>query len=91
MSIGNRIALGFGLSLVVLLVLAGVAFQGANQLTESTQGLLTTHGNVRAISDVRSSAGNGEKAALRVRMAPPSKSASTPSTPSMLVPDIMPM
>jgi len=54
MSIGNRIALGFGLSLLVLLVLAGVAFQGANQLTESTQGLLRTHESVRAISEVRS-------------------------------------
>ncbi|WP_164019899.1 methyl-accepting chemotaxis protein [Pyxidicoccus trucidator] len=53
MSIGNRIALGFGLSLLVLLVLAGVAFQGANQLTESTQGLLTTHENVSAIREVR--------------------------------------
>jgi len=54
MSIGNRIALGFGLSLLVLLVLAGVAFQGANQLTESTQGLLRAHESVRAISEVRS-------------------------------------
>ena len=53
MSIGNRIALGFGLSLLVLLVLAGVAFQGANQLTESTTGLLKTSENVRIISEVR--------------------------------------
>jgi methyl-accepting chemotaxis protein len=54
MSIGNRIALGFGLSLLVLLVLAGVAFQGANQLTESTEGLLQTTENVRLVSEVRS-------------------------------------
>ncbi|MFP2912831.1 methyl-accepting chemotaxis protein [Pyxidicoccus sp. 3LFB2] len=54
MSIGNRIALGFGLSLLVLLVLAGVAFQGANQLTESTQGLLRAYENVRIVSEMRS-------------------------------------
>jgi methyl-accepting chemotaxis protein len=53
MSIGNRIALGFGLSLLVLLVLAGVAFQGANQLTESTANLLKTQENVRVIYEVR--------------------------------------
>ncbi|MFP2933940.1 methyl-accepting chemotaxis protein [Pyxidicoccus sp. 3LG] len=54
MSIGNRIAFGFGLSLLVLLVLAGVALQGANQLTESAQGLLKTHEDTRLIREVRS-------------------------------------
>ncbi|MCP3139911.1 methyl-accepting chemotaxis protein [Pyxidicoccus xibeiensis] len=53
MSIGNRIALGFGLSLLVLLVLAGVAFQGANQLTESTEGLLDSNRDTRLIREAR--------------------------------------
>ncbi|QSQ22206.1 methyl-accepting chemotaxis protein [Pyxidicoccus parkwayensis] len=53
MSIGNRIALGFGLSLLVLLVLAGVAFQGANQLTDSTAHLVRIQEDVRLISDIR--------------------------------------
>ncbi|WP_426755556.1 methyl-accepting chemotaxis protein [Myxococcus sp. Y35] len=53
MSIGNRIAFGFGLSLLMLLVVAGVAFQGANQLTTSTAGLLTAHENFRIIREVR--------------------------------------
>ncbi|NOJ83501.1 methyl-accepting chemotaxis protein [Myxococcus xanthus] len=53
MSIGNRIALGFGLSLLMLLIVAGVAFQGANQLTTSTAGLLTAHENFRIIREVR--------------------------------------
>ncbi|RKH68515.1 methyl-accepting chemotaxis protein [Corallococcus llansteffanensis] len=53
MSIGNRIALGFGLSLLVLLVIAGVAFQGARQLTSTTEGLLTAHENFRILREVR--------------------------------------
>ncbi|QDF08385.1 methyl-accepting chemotaxis protein [Myxococcus xanthus] len=53
MSIGNRIALGFGLSLLMLLIVAGVSFQGANQLTTSTAGLLTAHENFRIIREVR--------------------------------------
>ncbi|NMO22386.1 methyl-accepting chemotaxis protein [Pyxidicoccus fallax] len=53
MSIGNRIALGFGLSLLVLLVLAGVSLQAANQLTETTESLLKAHESVRTISDIR--------------------------------------
>jgi methyl-accepting chemotaxis protein len=40
MSIGKKIALGFGLSLLVLLVVALVAFQGARQLQETTEGLV---------------------------------------------------
>ncbi|AEI64240.1 methyl-accepting chemotaxis protein [Corallococcus macrosporus] len=53
MSIGNRIALGFGLSLLMLLIVAGVSFQGANQLTTSTAGLLKAHENFRIIREVR--------------------------------------
>ncbi|RKG65476.1 CHASE3 domain-containing protein, partial [Corallococcus terminator] len=53
MSIGNRIALGFGLSLLVLLVIAGVAFQGAQQLTTTTEGLLESHNNYKLLREVR--------------------------------------
>ncbi|CAM3419978.1 methyl-accepting chemotaxis protein [Corallococcus sp. ZKHCc1 1396] len=53
MSIGNRIALGFGLSLLVLLVIAAVAFQGARQLTSTTEGLLKAHENFRVLREVR--------------------------------------
>ncbi|MCE9671003.1 methyl-accepting chemotaxis protein [Myxococcus stipitatus] len=54
MNIGNRIAVGFGLSLLVLLVLAAVAFQGARQLTTTTEGLLKAHENFRLVREVRS-------------------------------------
>jgi methyl-accepting chemotaxis protein len=53
MNIGNRIALGFGLSLLVLLVLAGVSFQGANQLNESTEGLVQARESSRLLREVR--------------------------------------
>ncbi|NNB89718.1 methyl-accepting chemotaxis protein [Corallococcus exiguus] len=53
MSIGNRIALGFGLSLLVLLIIAGVAFQGAQQLTTTTEGLLEAHNNYKLLREVR--------------------------------------
>ncbi|WP_342377016.1 methyl-accepting chemotaxis protein [Myxococcus stipitatus] len=53
MNIGNRIAVGFGLSLLVLLVLATVSFQGARQLTETTQGLLKAHENFRLVRELR--------------------------------------
>ncbi|RYZ35776.1 MAG: HAMP domain-containing protein [Myxococcaceae bacterium] len=53
MSIGNRIALGFGLSLLVLLVIAGVAFQGAKQLTTTTDGLLEAHNNYKLLRELR--------------------------------------
>ncbi|NTX51663.1 methyl-accepting chemotaxis protein [Myxococcus sp. CA039A] len=53
MNIGNRIALGFGLSLMVLLILAVVAFQGARQLTDTTEGLLKAHENFRLVREVR--------------------------------------
>ncbi|NVJ22474.1 methyl-accepting chemotaxis protein [Myxococcus sp. AM011] len=53
MNIGNRITIGFGLSLMVLLVLAAVAFQGARQLNETTEGLLKAHENFRLVREVR--------------------------------------
>ncbi|MFY2560219.1 methyl-accepting chemotaxis protein [Corallococcus terminator] len=53
MNIGNRITVGFGLSLLVLLVLAAVAFQGARQLNETTEGLLKAHENFRLVREVR--------------------------------------
>ncbi|WP_141332643.1 methyl-accepting chemotaxis protein [Myxococcus sp. AB025B] len=53
MNIGNRIAVGFGLSLIVLLILAVVAFQGARQLNETTEGLLKAHENYKLVREVR--------------------------------------
>ena len=53
MSIGKKIAAGLGLSLLVLLVVAFVAFQGALQLTETTRGLVETRENLRTIREVR--------------------------------------
>ncbi|HZI16261.1 MAG TPA: methyl-accepting chemotaxis protein [Myxococcus sp.] len=53
MNIGNRIALGFGLSLLVLLVLAAVSFQGANQLNSSTEGLVRARESSRLLREVR--------------------------------------
>ncbi|RKG68593.1 HAMP domain-containing protein [Corallococcus sp. CA054B] len=53
MSIGNRIALGFGLSLLVLLIIAAVAFQGAQQLTTTTEGLLESHNNYKMLREAR--------------------------------------
>ncbi|MFY1827169.1 methyl-accepting chemotaxis protein [Myxococcus fulvus] len=53
MNIGNRIAVGFGLSLLVLLILAVVAFQGARQLNETTEGLLKAHENFKLVREVR--------------------------------------
>jgi methyl-accepting chemotaxis protein len=53
MSIGNRIALGFGLSLLVLLAVALVSFQGARQLTETTEHLVESRSQGRAIRNMR--------------------------------------
>ncbi|WP_257451137.1 methyl-accepting chemotaxis protein [Archangium lipolyticum] len=53
MSIGKKIALGFGLSLLVLLAVALVAFQGAQQLTQTTEALMESRDQARAIRDVR--------------------------------------
>jgi methyl-accepting chemotaxis protein len=53
MNIGKRIALGFGLSLLVLLVLAAVSFQGANQLNDSTEGLVRARESSRLLREVR--------------------------------------
>ncbi|WNG51263.1 methyl-accepting chemotaxis protein [Archangium minus] len=60
MSIGKKIALGFGLSLLVLLAVALVAFQGARQLTETTENLVESRDQGRAIREVRSILVNAE-------------------------------
>ncbi|EPX58325.1 type IV pilus biogenesis protein PilJ [Cystobacter fuscus DSM 2262] len=54
MSIGKKIALGFGLSLLVLLLVALVAFQGARQLQETTEGLVDSRDQGRRMSMVLS-------------------------------------
>ncbi|HYO57332.1 methyl-accepting chemotaxis protein [Archangium sp.] len=53
MSIGKKIALGFGLSLLVLLAVALVAFQGARQLTQTTEGLVESRDQGRALRELR--------------------------------------
>ncbi|MBU8897945.1 chemotaxis protein [Corallococcus sp. H22C18031201] len=53
MTIGNRIAFGFGLSLLVLLVVCTTAFLGARQLTRTTEGLLEAHDNFRNLRELR--------------------------------------
>ena len=54
MSIGKKIAAGFGLCLLVLLTVALVAFQGAHQLTQTADGLVESRDQARSIRDVRS-------------------------------------
>ncbi|WP_309892344.1 methyl-accepting chemotaxis protein [Archangium sp.] len=53
MSIGKKIALGFGLSLLVLLVVAFVAFQGTQQLVLTMDGLVESRDNAKVIREVR--------------------------------------
>ena len=53
MSIGKKIALGFGLSLLVLLTVAFVAFQGAQQLIQTLDGLVESREKARAVREVR--------------------------------------
>jgi methyl-accepting chemotaxis protein len=53
MSIGRKIALGFGLSLLVLIAVALVAFQGAQQLVQTTEGLVESRDQARAVREVR--------------------------------------
>ena len=53
MSIGKKIALGFGLSLLVLLMVAFVAFQGAQQVIRTMDGLVKSRENARAVREVR--------------------------------------
>jgi methyl-accepting chemotaxis protein len=53
MSIGKKILTGFGLSLLVLLIVAGVAYQSAQQLIDTTVGLVETRDKLRAIREVR--------------------------------------
>ncbi len=53
MSIGKKIALGFGLSLLVLLIVALVTLQSAQQLIQTTDGLVESRDQARAIREVR--------------------------------------
>ena len=53
MSIGKKIALGFGLSLLVLLAIALVAFQGAQQLVQTTEKLVESRDQARSVREVR--------------------------------------
>jgi methyl-accepting chemotaxis protein len=53
MSIGKKIALGFGLSLLVLLAVALVSFQGARQLTTTAENLVESRDQGRAMREVR--------------------------------------
>jgi len=52
MRIGMKIALGFGLSLLVLLAVALVAFQGARQLQMTTEGLVDSRDQGRLMNTV---------------------------------------
>ncbi|WP_224244850.1 methyl-accepting chemotaxis protein [Hyalangium gracile] len=53
MSIGKKIGVGFGLSLLVLLAVAGVAYQVIQQLTRTTEVLLETRNNLKYIRELR--------------------------------------
>jgi methyl-accepting chemotaxis protein len=53
MSIGKKIGLGYGLSLLILLMVAVVAFQVAEQLTETTEELLVIRERLRLLRDTR--------------------------------------
>ncbi|WP_375770042.1 methyl-accepting chemotaxis protein [Archangium gephyra] len=53
MTIGKKIALGFGLSLGVLLAVAGVAFQGAQLLQRTATGLVDSREQARMMRNVR--------------------------------------
>ncbi|OJH41292.1 methyl-accepting chemotaxis protein [Cystobacter ferrugineus] len=52
MSIGKKIALGFGLSLLALLAVASVAYQGAEQITQTTALLLESREQARLMREV---------------------------------------
>jgi methyl-accepting chemotaxis protein len=53
MSIGKKIGLGYGLSLLILLVMAVIAYQIAEQLTETTEGLFESRQRMRLMRDTR--------------------------------------
>jgi methyl-accepting chemotaxis protein len=52
MSIGKKIALGFGLALLALLAVAFVAFQGAQQLTQTTARLFESREQARIMREI---------------------------------------
>ncbi|HEX8822054.1 MAG TPA: methyl-accepting chemotaxis protein [Archangium sp.] len=53
MSIGKKIAMGFGLSLLVLLSVALAAFQSSQKLVETTEGMVETRERAKVIREVR--------------------------------------
>ena len=53
MSIGKKIGLGYGVSLLILLVMAVVAYQVANRLTVTTEELLEARQRLRLLRDTR--------------------------------------
>lgn len=53
MSIGKKIALGYGLALLILLVVAAVAYQIAHQLTSTTEDLFAERKRLRVLREVR--------------------------------------
>ena len=55
MSIGKKIALGFGLSLFVLLGVALVSFKGAQQLIQTTEGLVDSREQGRLMRQLHAS------------------------------------
>ncbi|WP_224362555.1 methyl-accepting chemotaxis protein [Hyalangium versicolor] len=60
MSIGKKIGTGFGLSLLVLLAIAAVAYQVIQQLTSTTEGLLETRNHLKYIRELRLSIADAE-------------------------------
>ncbi|WNG21379.1 methyl-accepting chemotaxis protein [Cystobacter fuscus] len=52
MSIGKKIALGFGLSLLALLAVGSVAYQGAQQITQTTTLLLESREQARLMREI---------------------------------------
>ncbi|MDY7232390.1 methyl-accepting chemotaxis protein [Hyalangium rubrum] len=54
MSIGKKIGLGYGLSLLILLVVASVAYQIAHQMTGTSEELFQERKRLRVLRDVRS-------------------------------------
>lgn len=63
MSIGKKIGVGFGLSLLVLLAVAAVAYQVAQQLTTTTEVLLETRNTLKNIRELRQSIVDAETGA----------------------------
>ena len=63
MSIGKKIGMGFGLSLLVLLAVAAVAYQVTQQLTTTTEALLENRNILKNIRELRQSIVDAETGA----------------------------